>query len=323
MRRFLPALAALLLLLTLCACGKTSEEPTPSPAPPTEETKKLAVTVTPDGEEQQLILECPADWESEYGCISCEGRLLVDFYADTAESIQHNYLQKHDDIQTKQLGELEFQTYTEEYMGKEAVPGESEARRVPYESLSYYFAEDGIGYLIRLEQCKERKQVVSITDFEEILAGLEIEKPQGTTENAVGYEKMELGGFSLWLPDGTVYRENTIYEDDSDLARRIATVEGFEAIEDKDAPFAAYDEKYSDAHWVEEHEFGGYAAKSYHRQIEVTDTAIPGFINLTEYCIDVGDEMLVVTFYKMRVGGYSPLAQDDDFVRVLNSIEVG
>ena len=57
--------------------------------------------------------------------------MLVDFYADTAENIQHNYLQRHDDIQTKQLGEREFQTYTEEYMGKEAVPGESEARRVP------------------------------------------------------------------------------------------------------------------------------------------------------------------------------------------------
>lgn len=51
MRRFLPALAALLLLLTLCACTKPSEEPAPSPAPPTEETKKLAVTVNPDGEE--------------------------------------------------------------------------------------------------------------------------------------------------------------------------------------------------------------------------------------------------------------------------------
>ena len=127
MRRFLPALAALLLLLTLCACTKPSEEPAPSPAPPTEETKKLAVTVNPDGEEQRLILECPADWEAEYGCITCEGRLLVDFYADTAESIQSNYLQRHDDIQTKRLGEREFQTYTEEYMGKEAVPGESEA----------------------------------------------------------------------------------------------------------------------------------------------------------------------------------------------------
>ena len=112
MRRFLPALAALLLFLTLYACGKPSEEPTPSPAPPTEETKKLAVTVNPDGEKQRLILECPADWEAEYGCITCEGRLLVDFYADTAESIQSNYLQRHDDIQTKRLGEREFQTYT-------------------------------------------------------------------------------------------------------------------------------------------------------------------------------------------------------------------
>lgn len=206
-------------------------------------------------------------------------------------------------------------------MGKEAVPGESEARRVPYQSWSYYFAEDGIGYLIRLEQSKEREEVISITDFEEILAGLEIEKPQGTTENAVGYEKMELGGFSLWLPDGTVYRENTIYEDDSELARRIATVEGFEAIEDKDAPFAAYDEKYSDAHWVEEHEFGGYAAKSYYRSWEAPDDALPMKMHEVIYCIDTGDEMIRLTLTPLIGLGIS--TQCEMFERLLNSIEVG
>ena len=228
------------------------------------ETKKLAVTVNPNGEEQRLILVCPADWEAEYGCITYEGRLLVDFYADTAENIQNNYLQRHDDIQTKQLGEREFQTYAEEYMGKEAVPGESEARRVPYESFSYYFAEDGIGYLIRLEQSKEREEVISVTDFEEILAGLEIEKPLETTENAVGYEKMTLGKISLWLPDGTTCEDGSLRNEQTGT-EFLATVPTVEAITDKEAPFAAYDETYSDAYRVEEHKFGGYAAKSYYR----------------------------------------------------------
>lgn len=255
MRRFLPTLAALLLLLTLCACTKPSEEPTPSPVPPTEETKKLAVTVNPDGEKQRLILECPADWESEYGCISCEGRPLVDFYADTAESIQNNYLQRHDDIQTKRLGEREFQTYTEEYMGKEAVPGESEARRVPYQSRSYYFAEDGS---LRNER-----------------AGTEF----------------------------------------------LATVPTVESITDKAAPFAAYDETYSDAYRVEEHEFGGYAAKCYYRSWEEPDDALPMKMHEVIYCIDTGDEMIRLTLTPLIGLGIS--TQCEMFERLLNSIEVG
>ena len=120
-------------------------------------------------------------------------------------------------------------------MGKEAVPGESEARRVPYESFSYYFAEDGIGYLIRLEQSKEREQVISITDFEEILAGLEIEKPLGTTENAVGYEKMELGGFSLWLPEGTTCEDGSLRNERAGT-EFLATVPTVESITEKQRP---------------------------------------------------------------------------------------
>ena len=317
-------------LLTFSGCTKAGEEPTPPPTPPVEETqepiltetKRIAVIVHPNGQEQQLILECPAGWETENDGITCEGQLLVSFNADTIDVIRNAFQREQHDIQVKQLGGREFQTYTEEYLAKEVEPGENEARHVLYQSWTYYFAEGKTGYLIRLEQSKEREQVISIEDFENILAGLEIEQPPETTENAAGYKKMELGGFSLWLPEGTVYRENTIYDDDSDLPRTIAKVEGFEAIEDKEAPFAVYDEKYSDAKYTGDHEFGGYPAKSYHRQIEVTDVAIPGFINLTEYCIDVGDEMLVITFYKMRVGGYSPIAQDEDFVRVLSSIEI-
>jgi len=314
MRKFLPALAALLLLLTLCACGKPSEEPTPSPAPPTEETKKLAVTVNPDGEEQRLILECPADWEAEYGCITCEGRLLVDFYADTAESIQSNYLQRHDDIQTKRLGEREFLISGEEY----AVSGESNANLSPYQSLSYYFAEDGIGYLIRLEQGKE--QVISIPDFEDILAGLEIEKPLGTTENAVGYEKMTLGKISLWLPEGTTCEDGSLRNERAGT-EFLATVPSVESITDKATPFAVYDETYSDAYRVEEHEFGGYAAKSYHRSWEEPDDALPMKMHEVIYCIDTGDEMIRLTLTPLI--GLGVGTQCEMFEKILNSIEVG
>lgn len=317
MRRFLPALAALLLLLTLCACTKPSEEPAPSPAPPTEETKKLAITVNPDGEEQRLILECPADWEAEYDCITYEGRLLVDFYAGEAEyvkSIWQPDKTKDHDIWGHQIGEREFLISGEEY----AVSGESNANLSPYQSLSYYFAEDGIGYLIRLEQGKE--QVISIPDFEEILAGLEIEKPLGTTENAVGYEKMELGGFSLWLPEGTTCEDGSLRNERAGT-EFLATVPTVESITDKAAPFAVYDETFSDSYRVEEHEFGGYAAKSYHRSWEEPDDALPMMMHEVIYCIDTGDEMIRLTLTPLI--GLGVGTQCEMFEKILNSIEVG
>lgn len=319
MRKFLPALAALLLLLTLYACGKPGEEPTPSPAPPTEETKKLAVTVNPDGEEQRLILECPADWEAEYGCITYEGRLLVDFYAGEAEyvkSIWQPDKTKDHDIWGHQIGEREFLISGEEY----AVSGESNANLSPYQSLSYYFAEDGIGYLIRLEQSKEQEEVISITDFEEILAGLEIEKPLGTTENAVGYEKMTLGKISLWLPEGTTCEDGSLRNERAGT-EFLATVPTVESITDKAAPFAAYDETYSDSYRVEEHEFGGYAAKSYHRSWEEPDDALPMKMHEVIYCIDTGDEMIRLTLTPLIGLGIS--TQCEMFEKILNSIEVG
>lgn len=317
MRRFLPALAALLLLLTLCACTKPSEEPAPSPAPPTEETKKLAVTVNPDGEKQRLILECPADWEAEYGCITCEGRLLVDFYAGEAEyvkSIWQPDKTKDHDIWGHQIGKREFLISGEEY----AVSGESNANLSPYQSLSYYFAEDGIGYLIRLEQGKE--QVISIPDFEDILAGLEIEKPLGTTENAVGYEKMTLGKISLWLPEGTTCEDGSLRNERAGT-EFLATVPTVESITDKAAPFAAYDETYSDSYRVEEHEFGGYAAKSYHRSWEEPDDALPMKMHEVIYCIDTGDEMIRLTLTPLI--GLGVGTQCEMFEKILNSIEVG
>ena len=281
------------------------------------ETKKLAVTVNPDGEKQRLILECPADWEAEYGCITCEGRLLVDFYAGEAEyvkSIWQPDKTKDHDIWGHQIGEREFLISGEEY----AVSGESNANLSPYQSLSYYFAEDGIGYLIRLEQGKE--QVISIPDFEDILAGLEIEKPLGTTENAVGYEKMELGGFSLWLPEGTTCEDGSLRNERAGT-EFLATVHSVESITDKAAPFAAYDETYSDSYRVEEHEFGGYAAKSYHRSWEEPDDALPMKMHEVIYCIDTGDEMIRLTLTPLI--GLGVGTQCEMFEKILNSIEVG
>ena len=144
MRRFLSALAALLLLLTLCACTKPSEEPAPSPVPPAEETqspkstKRIAVSpATGDG--HQLIFECPADWESDgHDDIDYQGRKLIEVYYTPAEE-QRGYMQKWDDIQIKQLGKREFYISSAEYgilEDPEMTPGVEEKKVCLYTIIS-------------------------------------------------------------------------------------------------------------------------------------------------------------------------------------------
>lgn len=199
-------------------------------------------------------------------------------------------------------------------------PGVEETKVCLYTIWSYYFFDGEDSYGIALFENQEREQVISIEDFEEILAGLEIEKPLGTTENAIGYEKMELGGFSLWLPEGTTCEDGNLRNERAGT-EFLATVPTVESITDKAAPFAAYDETYSDAYRVEEHEFGGYAAKSYHRSWEEPDDALPMKMHEVIYCIDTGDEMIRLTLTPLIGLGIS--TQCEMFEKILNSIEVG
>ena len=94
-----------------------------------------------------------------------------------------------------------------------------------------------------------------------------------------------------------------------------------ESITDKAAPFAVYDEAFSDAYCVGEHEFGGYAAKSYHRSWEEPDDALPMMMHEVIYCIDTGDEMIRLTLTPLIGLGIS--TQCEMFEKILNSIEVG
>lgn len=73
--------------------------------------------------------------------------------------------------------------------------------------------------------------------------------------------KWSLGGFSLWLPEGTTCEDGSLRNERAGT-EFLATVPSVESITDKAAPFAVYDETFSDSYRVEEHEFGGYAAKS-------------------------------------------------------------
>ena len=190
---------ACLALLAFSGCTKAGEEPTPSPTPPVEETQSpetaetKRISVFPAaGNGRQLIFECPTDWESDgYNDIDYQGRKLVETsYCSTQDEKAH--LQKKNDVQVKQLGNREFFTYSEEYgilVGPELVPGAVEKKVYLYTIWIYYFFDGEDGYRIALFENQEWEQVISVEDFENILANLEIEQPPESTENAAGYKK--------------------------------------------------------------------------------------------------------------------------------------
>ena len=131
---------------------------------------------------------------------------------------------------------------------------------------------------------------------------------------------MTLGKISLWLPEGTTCEDGSLRNERAGT-EFLATVHSVESITDKAAPFAVYDEAFSDSYRVEEHEFGGYAAKSYHRSWEEPDDALPMKMHEVIYCIDTGDEMIRLTLTPLI--GLGVGTQCEMFEKILNSIEVG
>ena len=147
-----------------------------------------------------------------------------------------------------------------------------------------------------------------------------IETPTSSSSSEDGYSKRNFGTFSLWLPDNYVIEENVIYEDGTELARKIAEITSIDAISNTASPFEIYDQTYSNAEAVSEFSFGGYPAKSYHLQTEVSHGGITGFQNEIIYCIETDKNIIVITFYPaMGIGIYD---QRKEFEKILNSISV-
>ena len=147
-----------------------------------------------------------------------------------------------------------------------------------------------------------------------------VETPTSSSSSEDGYSKKKFGTFSLWLPDNYVIKENVICEDGTELARKIAEITSIDAISNTASPFEIYDQTYSNAEAVSEFSFGGYPAKSYHLQTEVSDGGITGFQNEIIYCIETDKNIIVITFYPaMGVGIYD---QRKEFEKILNSISV-
>ena len=146
------------------------------------------------------------------------------------------------------------------------------------------------------------------------------DKAPESTRDMPGYTKKDLELFSLWLPESFAIHSNVIYEDDTELARKIAEITSVDAISDMEEPFVIYDQAYSDAETISVHKFGNYDGKSYYLQKEVSEGGMTGFQNTIIYCIAMENNVVVITFYPQRgIGGI--YNQSEEFERILNSIE--
>ena len=117
-----------------------------------------------------------------------------------------------------------------------------------------------------------------------------------TEEIPDGYYRVEFDGFSVLVsgdsfagcaPMETVTMENGQFVgNDGENKRIIAELLAVEAVDDPDAPFAPYDEKYSDSVNTVDLSLGGFAAKKYHIQTQ-SDGPVPVKINEFFYCYSI------------------------------------
>ncbi len=142
-----------------------------------------------------------------------------------------------------------------------------------------------------------------------------------------GYSRAEFGEFSVLISDEsfagcapmeTVTMENGQFVgDDGENKRIIAELLAVEAVADPGAPFAPYDEKYSEAVSTEELSLGGFAAKKYHIQTQ-SDGPVPVKINEFFYCISYNDQMITFAYYPvMGMGGM----HTEEIEAILNTIK--
>ena len=130
--------------------------------------------------------------------------------------------------------------------------------------------------------------------------------------------KKEFGYFSLLLPKNYVIESNIIYEDNTELARKIAEIESVDMISDTESPFSTYDRIYSDAENISECRFGIYSGKRYSIQKEVSEGGMTGFQNTIVYCIKLENNIVSIIFYPQRGIGIDK--QRNDFEKILSSI---
>lgn len=153
---------------------------------------------------------------------------------------------------------------------------------------------------------------------------------EGSSPQHEGQYEVTLEGISLYFPEEGIepwltekaYSEgNQILVDEQGMPRTIAELISLDAVEDLSQPFAPYDTAYADAETIEEHTFGSYSGKSYSIQKHVEEGGVSGYENTIIYCVQLGQQMAVISFHPARgLGGIS--TQADGFEEILASIKL-
>ena len=152
---------------------------------------------------------------------------------------------------------------------------------------------------------------------------------EGSSPQHEGQYEVTLEGISLyfpeegmepWLTEKAYSEGNQILVDEQGMPRTIAELISLDAVEDSSQPFAPYDTAYADAETIEEHTFGSYSGKSYSIQKYVEEGGVSGYENTIIYCVQLEQQMAVISFHPARgLGGIS--TQADGFEEILASIE--
>ena len=142
---------------------------------------------------------------------------------------------------------------------------------------------------------------------------------EGSSPQHEGQYEVTLEGISLyfpeegmepWLTEKAYSEGNQILVDEQGMPRTIAELISLDAVEDSSQPFAPYDTAYADAETIEEHTFGSYSGKSYSIQKYVEEGGVSGYENTIIYCVQLEQQMAVISFHPTR--GYGIFAENMD-----------
>ena len=122
------------------------------------------------GETQQrnIVLSCPTNWEEHDGGIDLNGKKLVELVCYSPTRME-NLLDRSAAAEQKEIGGRNFWIYSEDYFILE------KPKQVPYTIWRYYYFDGELYYGISFFQNQENI-VITLEEFEEVLATMEIEK---------------------------------------------------------------------------------------------------------------------------------------------------
>ena len=123
---------------------------------------------TGETQQRKIVLSCPTNWEAYDGRIDLNGKKLVELVCYSPTRME-NKLERLEKAEQKEIGGKNFWLLSEEYSILE------KPKQVPYTIWRYYYFDGELYYGISFFQNQE-DIVITLEEFEEVLATMEIEK---------------------------------------------------------------------------------------------------------------------------------------------------